>query len=245
MQTVAVIPARYASTRFPGKPLALLGGKPLIQWVYENTQQCRVIQQTIVATDDQRIVQAVRAFGGEVIVTRPDHPTGTDRIAEAASQLKADLIVNVQGDEPFVKTEQLEQLIDFFRDDRIDIATLAHPLRTQAAIFDPNVVKVVRDTSGRALYFSRAPIPYLRDTPPENWAAAKQHFQHLGIYAYRKVVLSAITQLPPSHLEQHESLEQLRWLQAGYTIQVGHTPFRSIGVDTPADLAAAEQLLAQ
>lgn len=243
MKISAIIPARYASTRFPGKPLALLGGQPMIQRVYEQVVQCTRFEQVVVATDDDRIAAAVRAFGGQLCLTRPDHPSGTDRIAEAAEQLLgADIIVNVQGDEPFVQPAQLEQLCDFFTDPAVDIATLAHPLTALNDILDPNVVKVVRAANGRALYFSRSPIPYLRAQATDDWPAAGQHYQHLGLYAYRRPVLQALTQLPPSPLELAESLEQLRWLEAGYSIYVGTTLHKSIGIDTPADLSRAQQM---
>lgn len=241
MRTVAIIPARYASTRFPGKSLALISGKPMIQWVYERTISCPIISQAIVATDDERIVQAVQAFGGNVMLTQPDHPSGTDRVAEVAAQIDADLIINVQGDEPFVQAAQLQQLASLFTDPAVDIATLAHPISDEQSIFSPNVVKVVCDARQKALYFSRAPIPFLRGLPQEDWGQHKQHFQHLGIYAYRQSVLQAITQLPVGNLEQLESLEQLRWLEAGYHISVAETSFRSIGVDTPEDLVKAQQ----
>lgn len=244
MRISAIIPARYASSRFPGKPLALIGGKTMIERVYESVRQCNIFQQVIVATDDERIADCVGSFGGIVSMTRNDHQSGTDRIAEAAEQLSdTDVIVNVQGDEPFILAAQLNQVCSFFDDSSVDIATLAHPLSELETILDPNVVKVAMTVSGKALYFSRSPIPYLRGLPQEAWVSTQKHFQHLGIYAYRKEVLEKLTQLPPSPLEQAESLEQLRWLEAGYSIYVGITPHKSVGVDTPEDLLKAELLL--
>jgi 3-deoxy-manno-octulosonate cytidylyltransferase (CMP-KDO synthetase) len=246
MRISAIIPARYASSRFPAKPLALIGGKPMIERVYESVLKCQQFQQVVVATDDERIANCVHAFGGNVMMTRSDHQSGTDRIAEAARQLPdTDVIVNVQGDEPFIQAEQLDQVCAFFQDPRVDIATLAHPLQELDRILDANVVKVAMAASGRALYFSRSPIPYLRGLPQAEWPTSQKHFQHLGIYAYRTEVLIQLTALPPSPLEQAESLEQLRWLEAGYSIYVGITPHKSIGVDTPEDLAKAEHLLKQ
>lgn len=244
MKFSAIIPARYASSRFPGKPLALIGGKPMVQHVYECVSACEQLEEVVVATDDKRIADCVQAFGGKVIMTRDDHPSGTDRIAEAADLLaNSDVWVNVQGDEPFILSEQLNQLCSFFQNPKVDIATLAHPLNKLEDILNPNVVKVVMSSNERALYFSRSPIPYLRGLEQAAWPDAKKHFQHLGIYAYRSEVLKQLTALPPSPLETSESLEQLRWLEAGYRIYVGITPYKSIGVDTPEDLEKAELFL--
>lgn len=246
MKIIAIIPARFASTRFPGKPLALIGGKPMIQHVYEQARGYEGLAEVIVATDDDRIAQAVTAFGGRVAITHPDHPSGTDRIAEVARTIPdADVVVNIQGDEPFVQRDQLTQLCRFFDDPAIDIATLAHPITSLDGIENPNIVKVVRNTAGRALYFSRSPIPYLRGVDRADWPAQGQHFQHIGMYAYRRSVLLDITQLPPAPLELAESLEQLRWLSAGYAIAVGITGQPSIGVDTPEDLIKANAWIAQ
>lgn len=240
MKTIAIIPARYASTRFPGKPLALIGGKPMIQHVYEQALRCEALSEVVVATDDARIARAVEGFGGHVMMTASTHPSGTDRIAEVARLWPdAEVVVNIQGDEPFVQPAQLSQLCHFFVDAAIDIATLAHPIAEGADIDNPNVVKVVCNADGRALYFSRSPIPYLRGVDRADWLAQGRHFQHVGLYAYRRSVLLEITQLPPSPLELLESLEQLRWLEAGYAIAVGITGQRSIGVDTPEDLVRA------
>lgn len=244
MRVVAIIPARYASTRFPGKPLAMLGTKSMIQWVVEGVQAVAGIHEVIVATDDVRIQEHVASFGGRTAMTRSTHESGTDRIAEVAAQLSdADIIVNVQGDEPFVAAGQLEALLAPFQEEGVQITTLARRIRDEADLFSPNVVKVVRDEAGAALYFSRQAIPYLRDVPLGQWLAQEQHFQHLGIYAYRRDCLLALTELPLSALEQQEKLEQLRWLAAGYTIHVAETDIPSIGIDTPADLERAANLI--
>ena len=241
MKFIAIIPARYASTRFPGKPLALIGGKPMIQRVYEQASSCQQLAQVVVATDDERIRRTVEDFGGQVMMTRSDHISGTDRIAEVAENLPdADVILNIQGDEPFVHVAQLDQLCSFFAERQVAIATLAHPITETETINDPNVVKAVFTPQGRALYFSRAPIPYLRGLAPEDWGRKGLHFQHLGLYAYRREVLLALTKLPPAPLEEAESLEQLRWLTADYPIYVGVTPYKSLGIDTPDDLVKAE-----
>ncbi len=246
MKFTAIIPARYASTRFPGKPLALIGGKPMIQRVYEQATSCKQLTKVVVATDDERIRQAVEDFGGQVMMTRADHISGTDRIAEVAMHLPdSDVIINIQGDEPFVRVEQLEQLCSFFDQPNVAIATLAHRITEAAMITDPNVVKAVFTPKGRALYFSRAPIPYLRGIDHQNWVKEGLHFQHLGLYAYRRDVLLELTKLPPAPLEEAESLEQLRWLAADYPIYVGVTPYKSLGIDTPEDLVKAEKYWAE
>jgi 3-deoxy-manno-octulosonate cytidylyltransferase (CMP-KDO synthetase) len=246
MKFTAIIPARYASTRFPGKPLALIGGKPMIQRVYEQAISCKQLTNVIVATDDERIRQAVENFGGQVMMTRSDHISGTDRIAEVVAHLPdVEVVINIQGDEPFVRVEQLEQLCSFFTQPEVAIATLAHPITDAAMITDPNVVKAVFAPNGRALYFSRAPIPYLRGIAQQDWVKEGVHFQHLGLYAYSRDVLLALTTLPPAPLEQSESLEQLRWLAADYPIFVGVTPYKSLGIDTPEDLVKAEEFLGE
>ena len=242
MHSIGIIPARYASTRFPGKPLARLGDKTLIQHVYERARQTR-LDAIIVATDDARIYQAVEAFGGTVRYSRADHSSGTDRCAEVAATLAADVIVNIQGDEPFFSTSAIDRLLAAFSAPTTHIATLVCPLTDNALIHDPNVVKVVADQHERALYFSRSPIPYVRDLPAQEWNTTQSYLQHIGIYAFRAAVLQEITRLPVSPLERLEALEQLRWLQAGYTIQIVATDEKSIGVDTPADLEVARQML--
>lgn len=242
--TIAIIPARYDSTRFPGKPLADMAGQSMIQRVYERVAGSPLLDRTIVATDDQRILDHVRAFGGEAVMTRADHASGTDRVAEVAARFpQAQLIVNVQGDEPFIDPEQITAVITPFTDAAVAIATLAHPITEERALLSPNVVKVVRSNNGRALYFSRHAIPFLRDVPVGKWIDQQKHLQHLGLYAYRAGVLAELTALPQGELEGDESLEQLRWLAAGYAIHVGLTHLPAIGIDTPEDLARALPLL--
>ncbi|MDE1170711.1 MAG: 3-deoxy-manno-octulosonate cytidylyltransferase [Verrucomicrobium sp.] len=237
MKTVIVIPARYASTRFPGKPLVLIKGKPLIQWVWEKARKCKRADRVVVATDDERIFRAVEWFGGEAVMTSPEHPTGTDRIAEAARRLraKADLYVNIQGDEPAVDPKEIERLIAGIG--RSPIATLAHAVTDPADLANPNVVKVVCDAAGRALYFSRSPIPFARGK------AKPRYLRHVGLYAFRAEALRRFVKLPPGVLEQAESLEQLRALENGMAIRVVETKMRCHGVDTPADLRLVQKLL--
>lgn len=243
LKFIAIIPARYASTRFPGKPLALLGGKPVIQRVYE--QVTRVLPEAWVATDDERIRQAVDAFGGHVVMTRADHKSGTDRIEEAAEKINtdADVIVNIQGDEPFIQPAQIEEVCRQFDDPTTQIATLGKPFTTMDAVDNPNSPKIVTDVRGFALYFSRSVIPFVRGKEHATWLDHFPYLKHLGIYAYRRDVLREVTQLPQSPLEKAESLEQLRWLQNGYRIRVGLTDVETVGIDTPADLERAEEFL--
>lgn len=239
MKIAAVIPARFASTRFPGKPLAMLGDKTMIQRVYERVSSINEISRIIVATDDKRIFEHVQSFGGEVIMTNCEHPSGTDRVAEVAKGLVADIIVNVQGDEPFVDPLQIMELLAPFERAEVKITTLAHQIDNEADLFSPNVVKVVADIRQRALYFSRQAIPFLRDVPLGQWLSSRSHFQHLGLYAYRRTTLLELTKLDQSNLETSESLEQLRWLAAGHDIHLGYTDIRTIGIDTPQDLERA------
>ena len=236
MKFIAIIPARYASTRFPGKPLAMLGGKPVIERVYE--QVAGVLDDAVVATDDERIYNAVRAFGGRVEMTSPEHRSGTDRCWEAYCRQgkEYDVVVNVQGDEPFIIPEQIESLIVRFEEPAVQIATLAKPFEKNDEIFDPNKVKVVFSANHTALYFSRNPIPYCRGVEREDWLAKTPFYKHVGMYAYRPEILKAVTSIPQGVLEQAESLEQLRWLENGYTIAVSITNHESIGIDTPEDL---------
>lgn len=246
MKFIAIIPARYASTRFPGKPLAVLGGKTVIQRVYE--QVAGVLDEAVVATDDERIYEAVKAFGGKVEMTSTAHRSGTDRCYEAYCKQGTtyDVVVNVQGDEPFIRPEQLLALKACFDDPATEIATLVKPFATEdgvAALENPNSPKVVLDGSNRALYFSRSVIPYLRNVPREEWLTQHTFYKHIGIYAFRAEVLKAVTALPQSSLELAESLEQLRWLENGYKIGVGITSTETIGIDTPEDLAKAEAFL--
>lgn len=245
MKFIAIIPARYASTRFPGKPLAMLGGKPVIQRVYE--QAVAVLGEAYVATDDERIRQAVEAFGGQAVMTRADHKSGTDRIEEAAEKIgtTADVIINVQGDEPFIQRSQIETLCRQFEDPQTQIATLGKRFESMEATENPNSPKIVCDTKGFALYFSRSVIPFVRGTERSEWLGHFPFLKHLGIYAYRREVLRDITKLPQSPLEIAESLEQLRWLQNGYRIRVGETNVETVGIDTPEDLQRAETFLQQ
>ena len=246
MKTTVVIPARYASTRFPGKPLAELAGKPMLQWVWEGARKCPGVDEVLVATDDDRIAAAVAAFGGKAVMTRADHPTGTDRLAEVAKGLTSDLIINVQGDEPLIDPMMIETaMAPLVQDASLPMGTLKTPLSSLEEYRNPNVVKVVTDRKGLALYFSRAPIPYPRDFVgdlDERWqelATAK----HVGLYVYRRGFLLDYPHLPATPLERQENLEQLRALEHGYRISVAETPLAGCGVDTPADLEKAERLI--
>lgn len=233
MRCAVIIPARYASSRLPGKPLLKSTGKYLIQHVYEQALQARRPAEVIVATDDPRIVAAVRGFGGRVVMTSRQHPSGTDRVAEVARSIDADIIINLQGDEPLIDPYALDTLVGLLESDReAQVATLAVPLNTAENYHSPNVVKVVRDRSGRALYFSRSPIPMVRDGAPDFTKNPQLFLQHLGIYAYRREALLKLAALPPSALEQTEKLEQLRFLAMGWSIQVGVIAHAGRGVDT-------------
>lgn len=245
MKFTAIIPARYASTRFPGKPLALLSGKPIIQHVYEQVKQ--VIKDVWVATDDQRIFETVNTFGGKAVMTRKDHKSGTDRIEEAAEkiQTQADIIINVQGDEPFIQPSQIETLCELFKHPQTQIATLGKPFEDIEAVKNTNSPKIVTNYQGFALYFSRSVIPFVRGIEENEWLEHFPYLKHLGIYAYRREILKEITKLPMSSLEKAESLEQLRWLQNGYHIRVGITNVETIGIDTPKDLERAEAFIAK
>ena len=239
MKTVAIIPARYASTRLPGKPLLSETGRPLIVHVLDAATRASRLNDVIVATDDLRIANAVADHGGRAVLTRPDHPTGSDRVAEVAAQLsEVDLIVNLQGDEPEVAGASIDLLVELLAErPDVSMATLAAPIVDRAVYDDPSCVKVVRAADGRALYFSRAPIPHHRDLPTslERSPESPWGLLHLGIYAYRRDFLLRLAQLPPSPLEEAEKLEQLRVLEAGHTILVGVVPERSVGIDTPED----------
>lgn len=243
MKFIGIIPARYASTRFPGKPLALLGGKPVIQHVYEKV--AAVLEAAYVATDDERIYDVVKSFSGQVVMTRTDHKSGTDRIEEAIEKIGGewDVVVNVQGDEPFVAKSQLDTICHCFDDPTTQIATLGKTFESMEAVQNPNSPKIVVDNMGFAMYFSRSVIPYVRGKEKSSWLTHYPFLKHLGIYAYRKDVLRQITQLPQSSLEIAESLEQLRWLQNGFKIKVGTTDVETVGIDTPQDLERAEEFL--
>ncbi len=251
MKFIAVIPARYASTRFPGKPLAVLGGKTVIQRVYE--QAVSVLPEAYVATDDERIFKCVEDFGGRAVMTRADHKSGTDRIEEAVekieeqgarSEKKDDLVViNIQGDEPFIQPSQIETLMHLFDAPETQIGTLGKRFDTIEAVRNPNSPKIVTDRRGFALYFSRSVIPFIRGVEADEWMPHYPFLKHLGVYAYRREVLAEVTRLPQSALEKAESLEQLRWLENGYRIRVGLTDMETVGIDTPEDLARAEAFL--
>ena len=243
MKFIAIIPARYASTRFPGKPLALLGGQPVIRRVYE--QVAGVLDEAVVATDDERIYEAVRAFGGKVEMTSAEHRSGTDRCWEAYCKQgrSFDVVVNVQGDEPFIRPEHLEAVREGFRSPEAEIVTLAHVIEEGATVTDPNSPKVVLSAYGNALYFSRSAIPYIRGKESGEWVTAHKFLKHIGIYGYRSDVLRAITELPQGELERAESLEQLRWLENGYRIKVVTVSEGTIGVDTPEDLERLKKLM--
>lgn len=243
MKTAIIIPARYASSRLPGKPLLRQTGKYLIQHVYERACLSRSASDVIVATDDPRIVAAVQSFGGRVVMTRRDHPSGTDRVAEVARDLDVDAVINLQGDEPLIDPASLDLLPNLLRrDPGAGVATLAVPISSREAWQDPNCVKVVCDASGRALYFSRSPIPHVRDGQPDFQAEPPGFLQHLGLYCYRRSFLLRLAALPPEPLEQMEKLEQLRVLALGHRIQVGVVRERSVGVDTPEDYARFVEL---
>ena len=246
LRFIAIIPARYASTRFPGKPLAQLGGKPVVQRVYERVKS--VIPNAVVATDDERIYDAVKAFGGDVVMTSPNHKSGTDRCWEAYQKQaqEYDVVINVQGDEPFIAQSQLRSIMACFDDEATDIATLVKPFAVEdglQALQNPNSPKVVLDSASRAIYFSRSVIPYLRGVEPDEWLSKHTFYKHIGMYAFRVDALREVTSLPQSSLEKAESLEQLRWLENGYKIGVGITNVETVGIDTPEDLARAEEFL--
>jgi 3-deoxy-manno-octulosonate cytidylyltransferase (CMP-KDO synthetase) len=243
MKFTAIIPARYASTRFPGKPLAMLGGKTVIERVYQ--QVSSVFDEVCVATDDDRILQAVEAFGGKAVMTSPNHRSGTDRLQEAVEKTgtTADVVVNVQGDEPFIHPSQLRSLCQCFDNPATQIATLGKRFSDMEAVDSPNSPKIVVDNQGFALYFSRSVIPFVRGVDHGEWLGHYPFLKHIGLYAYRREVLREVTLLPPSSLEVAESLEQLRWLQNGYRIRVAETDIETVGIDTPEDLARAERYL--
>jgi len=239
-QFAAIIPARYASTRFPGKPLAMIGDKSMIRRVYE--QALKSVNLVYIATDDHRIRDAVLQFGGKVVMTSPDHPSGTDRCAEAVGKIVAetgkniDVVINVQGDEPFIEKKQLLEIVDCFADPLTEIATLITPISSSDIIFDPNKVKVVKSNSGFAHYFSRFPIPFQRDADQKTWLQNHTYFLHLGMYAYIPDVLQTISKLKPTPLEKSEKLEQLRWLENGFRIKTSVTEHANVGIDSPEDL---------
>ncbi len=242
MRVTIVIPARYASTRFPGKPLADIAGKPMIRWVWEGARTSALATRVVVATDDERIAAAVRAFGGEVVLTSPDHPSGTDRIAEVARADESEIFVNVQGDEPLMRGDVIDAVVGpLLADPRLPMSTASRAFEAGEDPRDPNLVKVVTGTNGDALYFSRSPIPFEREPGAEPYP----YRLHLGIYGYRRDFLLGLARLAPTALEQAEKLEQLRVLEHGHRIRVVPVRFRSIGVDRPEDIARVAPLLTQ
>ena len=240
MKFIGIIPSRYASTRFPGKPLAIINGKTMIQRVYE--QAGLVLEHVFVATDDERIASEVRNFGGNVIITSKDHRSGTDRLAEAIVTIEKetgqnfDVVINIQGDEPFIQPEQIKEIISCFDDNKTNIATLVKTINTTEDIFDVNKPKVTFDKNMNAICFSRSPIPFIRNAEKSEWHLKHEFYRHIGMYAYKTETLTELTKLEQSPLELAESLEQLRWIENGYKIKVAKTNFDSFGVDTREDL---------
>ena len=245
MNFIGIIPARYQSTRFPGKPLVMLNEKPIIQWVYENA--LKALEVVYVATDDQRIFDTVEAFGGKAIFTSAHHQSGTDRCAEAAQlltkEMQVDVVINIQGDEPFIRYEQIEALKACFNTAKTEIATLIKPITQIEEINNINRPKVVINLNREAMYFSRSPIPFVRGAAQQEWLEQCTFYSHIGMYAYRYDVLLELTKLPIGRLESAESLEQLRWLENGYNIKTAQTIFENIGIDTPEDLENAKKFL--
>jgi len=248
MNFVGIIPARFESTRLPGKPLADLGGKPMIVRVFEQVK--KVLPDIVVATDDHRVEVVVKDHGGVAMITEKTHKSGTDRCGEAASKLissgkQVDVVINIQGDEPFISEEHIKLLMKSFDDPRVDVATLANPIKLNDDIFDPNIVKVITNKDDFAMYFSRSPIPFLRKTDHKEWSQHFHFLKHVGIYAYKYKVLHEITNLPLSSLEIAELLEQNRWLENCYKIKVGKTDIETFGIDTPEDLKKANKFLSE
>lgn len=248
MKAIIVIPARYDSTRFPGKPIAPLKGKPLIRHVYENSKAAAYAHDVIVATDSETIFERVLSFGGKAVMTSSEHTSGTDRVAEVARDMECDIIVNVQGDEPMIRPQMIDDTINILSDGSADIGTLVKKIEEPGEILDPNVVKAAFSEDGFALYFSRAPIPYHRDEWKDLDKFKIQNskfkiYKHIGIYSYRRDVLLRLTDMKPSRLEEIEKLEQLRALENGFRIKVKETSFETIGVDSPEDLERVEKWL--
>ena len=237
-KAIAIIPARYASTRFPGKPLVKIGSKTMIELVHEQATKCKLLTKVIIATDHDLIRNAVLAFGGQVIMTSESCQSGTDRCAEVISKLELEeqIILNVQGDEPFIQPDQIEELVMLMQNEQIEIGTLAKRIIEMDAVVNPNVVKIVRSSAGKALLFSRNPIPFVRGKAQNEWLQNADFYKHIGMYAYKKSILGELSKLPVGNLEKAESLEQLRWMEAGYEIFVAETEYESIGIDTPEDL---------
>ena len=235
---IGIIPARFASSRFPGKPLADIGGKSMVERVYGQATKSKSLMDVIVATDNVSIADKVNSFGGKVCMTSPDHPSGTDRCAEVIQTLgiDCDAVVNIQGDEPFIDPRQIDLLCSCFDDSRTHLATLIKKIGDLSILFNPNSPKVIVDRESFAIYFSRHPVPYIREAAEQTWLEKHTFYQHIGVYGYRTNVLQEITRLSPSSLEKAESLEQLRWLENGYKIKTAITPFETVAIDTPEDL---------
>lgn len=240
MKILGIIPARYASTRFPGKPLTMINGMMMIQRVYEQCLKTKLLTDVVVATDDDRIFEAVVSFGGKAMMTSSEHNSGTDRCCEIVEKIEEhyEAVVNIQGDEPFINPEQIDQIANLISSESSQIASLCKPIKNPEELFDNNVVKVVFDNNGKAMYFSRQTIPFLRkeEKNAENWMKTRTFYKHIGIYAYKTDVLRKIAALPQSGLELSECLEQLRWLENSYTIMMGITEFESYSIDTPQDV---------
>jgi len=238
MKVLGIIPSRFGSSRFPGKPLIDLAGKSMIQRVYVQAKKSKLLSDVIVATDDERIFKHVEKFGGKAMMTSTSHQSGTDRCAEVLEKLNSDYhaVINIQGDEPFINPDQIDLLAKCFDDDKTELATLINRTDDSNLIQNPNRIKVVIDKNNQALYFSRSPIPFMKEIPTMNWAKYHPYFLHIGIYGYRSDILKSITKLPVSSLEKTESLEQLRWLENGYRIKVAETNFESYSIDSPEDV---------
>ena len=243
MKTLGIIPARFASTRFPGKPLALINGQSMISRVYRQSKMASLITDVVVATDDQRIFEHIKSFGGEAVMTSKNHPSGTDRCAEVLekSTKKYDLVINIQGDEPYIHPDQIDLLIGSFARADTEIATLVKSITDVADLDNVNIPKVVRQNSGYALYFSRRTIPFCKETERAEWLSKEFFYKHIGIYGYRADVLPALAKLPPGNLEKCESLEQLRWLENGFRIMTTISHHDNLAVDTPEDVQILEQ----
>ncbi|WP_028979558.1 3-deoxy-manno-octulosonate cytidylyltransferase [Sporocytophaga myxococcoides] len=244
MNIIGIIPARYASTRFPAKPLVEIGGKSMIRRVYEQAGKARLLSQVVVATDNNEIFDHVKSFGGNVVMTREEHPSGTDRCFEALEKTsgKFDFVINIQGDEPFIHPEQIDLLASALKKET-ELATLVKKIEDQETLFNPNTPKVIFNKNKEAIYFSRQTIPYIRGAEQDQWLSKAEFYKHIGIYAYRSDILKAITSLDTGSLEKSESLEQLRWLENGFKIKVEITTYESVGIDVPSDLEKIKDLI--
>lgn len=244
MRVLGIIPSRYGSSRFPGKPLVDLMGKSMIQRVYEQAKKCTAFDTIVVATDDDRIFDHVKSFGGEVVITSTEHESGTVRCGEVLTSFSDyDIVVNIQGDEPLIRPEQLQLLVDLFSDESVEIGTLVKEIKQEADVRNPNRIKVVLDEKGNGIYFSRSPIPHVANTPHSAWLEKNTFFKHIGIYAWRKNTLTALLNLPACPLEKIESLEQLRWLYYGFKIRTVETTIETPNIDAPEDVEAVLALL--